>query len=208
MKKVILLGIGLITGCVPYPRYDWANAKYYGQVIGDDGKPVENALVIVKNNNPFKNVVQVATTDNHGAYEIKPIKVFMLFYGAGLAMPPECIDEIYVVHPEYNVYFKKRQFRGKYARLCTDIETQKNFGLSRKGTSRKAENYEKLSWENAKNGAKLYSYDELNEALILKVNQEDNKIVVKYEETGYEQTFAPRTLEELQSIWYVKKSKN
>jgi hypothetical protein len=210
-KYIPIFFVLFITGCIPYPRFDWANAKYYGQVVDTNGIPIENALVIVKNSNPFKSVIQVKTTNKDGEYKIEPEKVFMFFLVGGLAPAPKCIDELYVVHPDYNVYYKKRDNYGEYARLCTDIESQKIFVLTKKGESRKAENYEALSWENAKIGIKVYSYDELDEAVILDVNRNREFILIRPEEFSHKGMGAMTGVhyvefKQLESVWYVKKS--
>ena len=145
------------------------NSKYYGHIVDSNGNPIKDALVIVKNNNPYKSVVQITQTDNNGEYEIKAKKTFMIF-GVLLAMPPECTDELYVVHPLYNVYFKK-QFNGKkyYDRVCTGMKFQKDFTLSKK--VRRPDDYEQPSWGNVKFGVKLYDYDEQERGRITEINK-------------------------------------
>ena len=64
---------------MPHPRIDWMNSKYYGHIVDSNGKPIQDALVIVKNNNRRKSVVQVTQTDKNGEYEIKAKKTFMIF---------------------------------------------------------------------------------------------------------------------------------
>ncbi len=203
-KWVVVFWIAiLMIGCMPHPRIDWMNSKYYGHIVDSNGKPIQDALVIVKNNNRRKSVVQVTQTDKNGEYEIKAKKTFMIF-GAALALPPECTDELYVVHPLYNVYFKN-QFNGRkyFDRVCTGMTFQKDFTLSKK--VRRPSDYEQPSWDNVKVGLKLYDYDEQEKGRVTEVNTEKNIVVIEYDEKYYESQ-KRQTIEDLQSNWLVKKN--
>jgi hypothetical protein len=188
----------LATGCIPHPRLDWGNAKYYGQVVDVNGKSIENALVIVKDKNYRSDVVQVTQTDSHGSYAIEPKKFFIVF-GALLAQEPPCIDDMYVVHPEYEVYFERQHNRRKhYRRLCTDVDVKKDFVLRKK--LRRPEDYEKISWSNAKPQVRLYNYDEQEVAKITDINK-DKSLIIRYVNDGYK----TQKIDEINSILFIKK---
>ena len=153
-------------GCIPNPRFDWTNARYKGYVIDESGKPIEKALVIIKNKNILTSVVQTTETDKNGYYEIEPKKIFFIFVTI-MAEPPECIDIQYVVHPDYNVYIKK-MFNGQTGRICTNIEVnRKNITLIKQDTSRTLTSKNKLTWDNIKVGTILYDKDDSCQAQIL-----------------------------------------
>lgn len=73
---------------------------------------------------------------------------------------------------------------------------------SKKPFKRRAEDYEKLSWNNARIGTELYDYNEVLEAKITAVDRQKGIITVKYTRGGI---IEPKQLEAVVNFWYVKK---
>jgi hypothetical protein len=71
-----------------------------------------------------------------------------------------------------------------------------------KPITRNAEDYESLSWINAKPGVKLYDNSEKHEVTIVSIDKPNNIIVVKYIKNG---VVAPKDLDALSRYWFVKK---
>lgn len=85
------------------------------------------------------------------------------------------------------------------------IEGFKNGFASTRGGKRSLEenpNYEKLSLENARVGAKLYNNTEKNEATIVTVDKEGGLIYVRYVKSG---SVEPKSIAALSNAWFVKK---
>jgi len=71
-----------------------------------------------------------------------------------------------------------------------------------KKITRKDENYEQLSWSNAKLRVKLYGYDEKHDVTIVGVNRGAGLITVKYVKGG---TVEDKRLDAVAQFWWVRK---
>jgi hypothetical protein len=71
-----------------------------------------------------------------------------------------------------------------------------------KKVTRKDEDYEPLSWSNAKIGVKLYNYWEEHEVTIVGIDQQAGLITVKYAKNG---TVEDKDLNALSRLWFVRK---
>ena len=118
----------LITGCIPYPHKNWVSASYYGNVVDENGKAIENALIVVQSNDESKKIYKVVATDNNGDYKVDPEKIFYIYVG-GLGKMPKCTNDIYVIHSNYNVFYKKVVFERRGTKICTGLESNINFVL-------------------------------------------------------------------------------
>ena len=204
IKKIILLILCqfLITGCI-HPRFDWGNAEYKGYITDVSGKPIQKALVIVKNKTYLSDTVQITETDVNGFYEIKPKKIFFVV-GAVLALPPQCIDKLYVTHPLYDTYFQ-RQLNGRkyFHRICTDMSFIKNVVLKEK--IKRPNDFETPSWQNVKNGVKVYDFNEQENGEVINVNEDKKIITIEFDDgVSQEKSQESKTLEEVKSKWLIK----
>lgn len=74
---------------------------------------------------------------------------------------------------------------------------------TKKPFTRKAENYEALSWSNAIPGAKLFNYNEQLEATVTAADKTAGTIQVRYQKGGVVET---KRLAAVASVWYIRKS--